>query len=274
MERNANYALVGLFVIIFVSAVVGFIFWFGKYGSKETEFDRYKCYFTESVSGLNKESPVKFKGVKIGTVSSLNIDANNAERIEVMLKVAKGSPIKADSLITLGSQGLTGLSYLEIKDGSKDGRLLKEADQQEVPEIKSQLSLVTKLTQKAEGVGEDMSKLLAKIDKIMSEKNLKNVESSLDNLQKISSELKNSRQEIRKLITNGAELEKKGDAAIEKLSGTIDKATLVIQNSNEMMDEIKLLTIDGQSLVNGLKESPSDILFKQKPIKLGPGESK
>jgi len=272
MERSANYALVGLFVIIFTSAIVGFIFWLGKYGAKEIEFDNYKCYFTESVSGLNKESPVKFKGVKIGSVVSLAIDPQNSERIEIGIKVLKGSPIKADSYIVLGSQGLTGLSYLEIKGGSKESQILKSVDKQAIPEIKTQISLMTKLSDKAESVSDDVSKLLSKIDKMMSDKNINNIEATLENLKSVSDELKNSRQDLRKLIANGAELEKKGDIAIEKLSGSIDKALITIHNSNEMIDEVRHLTMDGQKLIGELKDSPSDILFKQKAIKLGPGE--
>jgi phospholipid/cholesterol/gamma-HCH transport system substrate-binding protein len=272
MERNANYAIVGLFVIVFSLSALGFIFWFGKYGSKQAEFDNYKCYFTESVSGLNKESPVKFKGVNIGSVISIRIDPKDAERIEVGLKVAKGSPIKEDNFITLNSQGITGLNYLEIKGGSKDGKYLKDIDKNSVPEIKTEPSLIMKLGDKAESLSGNISNVLSKIDRVMSEKNIKSIDSTFENLQKLSDELKNDRHEIKKLLSNGVQLETKSDEAVEKLSNTIDKANLAITNSNGLIDEMKILSTDGQTLVKDLRDSPSDILFKQKPIKLGPGE--
>ncbi len=45
--------------------------------------------FKESVSGLNVGSPVKYKGIKIGSVESLAIDSEDPNTIDVTVKILK-----------------------------------------------------------------------------------------------------------------------------------------------------------------------------------------
>lgn len=272
MEKNANYTLVGLFVLLISFCIAGFIFWLGKYGFDNNEYESYKTYITESVSGLKVSAPVKIKGIEVGRVESVMIDRSNPEHIEVVFSVQKGTPVKEDSFAVLASQGIAGLAFLELKGGTKSSKNLRDVDKSACPLIKSDISLLSKLSGKAEDVSRDIGKLILKIDKLLSDKNIQNIEKSIDNLQLLSTELKNNKGEIKKILSGASKLELKTDQAIEKISQTIDKASVTIENSNEMLNDIKGLTNEGKQLVRELKDSPSDILFKQKKPKLGPGE--
>lgn len=54
MQNNVNYALVGLFVIVLGSALLGVVFWL-TLGGDTRVYDRYRVYFRESVAGLNPQ---------------------------------------------------------------------------------------------------------------------------------------------------------------------------------------------------------------------------
>lgn len=302
MERNANFILVGLFGIISMLCLAGFAFWMGKYGVDDDQYDNYKTYIEESVSGLKTSSPVKLKGIEIGFVENVTIDKNDPERVEVTFKVKKETPVKTDSFIVLNSQGIAGVGYLEIKGGTKEAQSLKSMDESERPVLKSESSMLSKLSGKAEIILTDISKTIAKVNKLVSDKNINNVSSSLDNFSQISSELKNNKKEIAHLLHGVKEVENNANQTLQEFSNVaqqtqlvlndtrnltqetssilqdvkkskvIEKLSSTLDSSNDAINETKNLVREGKMVVKSLKESPSDLLFKQKIIQPGPGE--
>ena len=302
MERNANFILVGLFGIISMLCLAGFVFWMGKYGINDDQYDHYKTYIMESVSGLKTSSPVKLKGIEIGFVENVTIDKNDPERVEVTFKVKKETPIKTDSFIVLNSQGIAGVGYLEIKGGTKEAQSLKSLDKSERPILKSESSMLSKLSDKAEIILTDISKTIVKVNKLVSDKNINNVSSSLDNFSQISSELKNNKKEIAHLLHGVKEVENNANKTLHEFSNVaqqtqlvlndtrnltqetssilqdvkkskvIEKLSSTLDSSNDAINETKNLVRDGKMVIKSIKESPSDLLFKQKIIQPGPGE--
>lgn len=87
MSKKANPALVGMFVIVGIVLAVATVLLLGS-GKLFTTKIHYVLYFTESVNGLQKGAPVKFKGVTIGAVDEilLHYDKSNTQiRIPVVI---------------------------------------------------------------------------------------------------------------------------------------------------------------------------------------------
>jgi phospholipid/cholesterol/gamma-HCH transport system substrate-binding protein len=302
MERNANFIVVGIFAIVSVLCLAAFAFWLGKYGVDEDKFDNYKTYIRESVSGLKASSPVRLKGLDVGFVEEVKIDHDNPEQVEVTFKVDKGTPIKTDSVIVLSSQGIAGIGYLEIKNGTKDSPFLKSIDKSERPSVKSEPSMLSALTDKADTILSGVADTMTKVNQFTSDKNIKNVTVSLDNLAQITTGLKEDRKEISGVLKGAKEVEanasnaitelskvtRKADAVLDetktlakestslireiKKADVIEKLSATIDNTNDTIDETKGLVREGKSLIRQLQESPSDLLFKNKTLKPGPGE--
>ncbi len=292
MESKANFLLVGIFITVFGLALISFIFWMGKYGDEADSFDYYKAYITDSVSGLNPESPVKYKGMEIGSVQSLSINPNNSEEIEVSLKIKKGIPIKEDNYITLAALGITGLSYIEIEGGSNAAPLLKKGD--EVAIIPSQKSFLSELSVSAKNIAKSVDEAVGKISILLNEKNLDNIGKLLANLGDITSHIQSNKANIDALLQNGVVLERQGIATLQNLDETMNTTQSMFsdfqktlnrgdynlkaianepsEKLTEMMDEMKQLLNETQMAVRELKESPSDILFKSSVNTPGPGE--
>jgi phospholipid/cholesterol/gamma-HCH transport system substrate-binding protein len=67
MEREANYAAVGAFVLL-VALVAGlFVYWYSDTREHKI-FRRYEIYFDGSVSGLERGAAVRYLGVGVGRV--------------------------------------------------------------------------------------------------------------------------------------------------------------------------------------------------------------
>jgi phospholipid/cholesterol/gamma-HCH transport system substrate-binding protein len=152
----------------------------GRYTERK-EYDYYRIYVKESVSGLQKDSPVKYMGVEIGRVHKIQIDPNNPEVVLITIQVPKGIPIRKGMWATLKKIGITGLSYIEISGGSKNAPLLKTAEG-EIPTIPYKPSMFARLGLSVEDLSYQISNISKKVGEVLSEKNVKNFSDIMENL--------------------------------------------------------------------------------------------
>jgi ABC-type transporter Mla subunit MlaD len=125
---------VGLFILGGIGLLVALVWYLG--GARTGSGPLFESYFSESVQGLEVGATVKFRGVTIGRVAELglvNAEYGRGEGIErerqtyrlvfvrYSIDPAKIGPlpdtqtaVKLGLRIRIASQGLTGLSYLEL----------------------------------------------------------------------------------------------------------------------------------------------------------------
>jgi phospholipid/cholesterol/gamma-HCH transport system substrate-binding protein len=118
-------------------------------------------YFTrlsESVSGLELGTPVKQNGVDVGNIVAIFTDSTDIRRSLVRFEVTKGTPVKNDMVASLGSYGITGLKYLELTGGSYSA-----ADVPPGGEVRSELSTIGKITQRADSIAYKIDRLLGNV---------------------------------------------------------------------------------------------------------------
>src|ERR1700748_1470493 len=86
MDSKVSYTIVGAFVLLLGLAFIFIVTWLSAgYSSKH-----YKYYYvetSESVSGLNPQSPVKYNGVQVGYVVSINLSKKNPSQVELLLAI-------------------------------------------------------------------------------------------------------------------------------------------------------------------------------------------
>jgi phospholipid/cholesterol/gamma-HCH transport system substrate-binding protein len=163
---------VGLFVVLgFVITFIAVV-WLGL--SHHLEKGRYYvAYFDESVQGLNKDSPVKYRGVSIGRVGSITV-APDATLVEVVLKIDPEMKPDENFVAQLRAVGITGIMFVEL-----DRRKLSEPDLSPVigfpskypiiatkpSEIQQILSEINEVLQQLKSF--DLGNISAKIKKVL-----------------------------------------------------------------------------------------------------------
>jgi len=240
MESKANYTIVGIFVLLLSAGVIFFALWLGKYGFKN-EYDYYKVYTKDSVSGLSVNAAVKYKGVDVGTVSKIRINPKNIKEIEILLQVKKGTPITEGMYAELKYFGLTGLAYIELAGGSKDAPLLKKKEG-EIPVIKEKPSLYNRLDTTLTDMTAKVTVALDKIDKLLSDQNIKNMSKTIENTMEITENIKKSNPEITKAIKNFVEIEENINILTKNLSDTSLKIASSSDAFTDMTNSIKKVT--------------------------------
>jgi phospholipid/cholesterol/gamma-HCH transport system substrate-binding protein len=300
MDTKINFFKIGIFILIFTLMLLAVIFWLGKYGFEKKKFDEYTIYFKESVSGLNVGSAIKYKGFEVGNVNEIKINPNNSEEIELNILIQKGTPIKEDNYAILGNLGITGLKYIELKGGTNDSPLLKE-NEAGIKIIQSKTSDLVSLFDSTQDITQEFMLVLNQIKKVLDDKNI-------DKFSNILTKSENSASKIEQLSDYLIKNEKKIDLLLKDISNLVKtsnesfisvnkSATSFKELSNEFLKELKdgnfnlkelsaesfdrlnkvldsldETLIQTQNLINEIEQSPSDLIFKQKSIKYGPGE--
>ena len=104
--------LIGLFVIIGTTLMVGAIIWLGanKFMKENIE---YVTYFSGSVEGLETGSPVKYQGVPIGTVKSIRV-ADDGRLIEIVMNLDREVDVTDSLRVKSELSGLAGGKFLQM----------------------------------------------------------------------------------------------------------------------------------------------------------------
>ena len=119
MASQKTKFAVGLFLVAGISVALVALIWLGV-----TRFFEkghfYVTYFNESVQGLEKDGPVKYRGVTIGRVESISV-APDSKLIKVVLNVESGMVLDANIVAQLKNVGITGSMFVEL-DQRKKGK--------------------------------------------------------------------------------------------------------------------------------------------------------
>jgi len=303
MYSRVNYTIVGIFVLLFGIGMVAFSFWLAKYGLQQ-KYDLYKVYMTESVAGLSKDSVVKLRGVDVGRVKSIRIDPDNIERVEIVLEIKEGTPIKEDMVAHTTMLGVTGLLAIEIDGGTNEAKTLKP-DQGDIPVIRSSSSWFDKTRKSIGTLADRLTVVVSQTEKLLSDENIETFEDILKNTKALTVkgntlavELNSTISAYREAVVKfNKDLERVTDSFVSVSDETVpmvkklmetsrnfNRLTLKVERSLDrgdynlqkifepMLVDIEILTQQLNSVAQELDKSPSDILFKSRKVRYGPGE--
>ena len=118
MASQKTKFIVGLFLVSGIGIALLAFIWLGM--SRYFEKGRYYVtYFNESVQGLDKDSPVKYRGVSVGRVQNISV-APDSKLVMVVLKIETGMVLDTNIVAQLKFVGITGSVFIELDQKKKD----------------------------------------------------------------------------------------------------------------------------------------------------------
>lgn len=188
MNGKTNYVLVGLFVLLLTTAFIAGILWLGA-GAPGRSYDEYLVYMQESVSGLSRDSTVRYHGVEVGQVREITLGPSQERRVRLLLRINQGTPIRADTVATLETQGLTGLSYINLVGGSAAAPPLRPTEDGQLPIIRSQPSIWGHLDRSLGELADNLIDASARLEVLLSDDNQRFITRTLGHLEALSGAL-------------------------------------------------------------------------------------
>lgn len=241
METRANYIMVGLFVLLLAIGTLGFVVWVAKF-QFDQEFARYDIVFDDAVTGVREGSAVRYNGVGVGEVLSVDLDPENPTQIRVHIEVQKRTPVRADSTATLELEGLTGGRYVLLQGGSADAPPLLPPEGRKVAEIPTAPSSFAQVLEGAPEVIDNVNILLVRAQRLLSEKNLQSIESTLADIASLTGTIAENRDKIAPLLDDAA-------ATMSNLRAASDELEPLVASLNR---EVTLTAEDARTLIANL----------------------
>ena len=303
MENRAYAFAVGLFTLLLGAGVVVAAMWL----SGETEV--HEIYTLESrypVTGLNIQAPVRFRGVDVGKVESIAFSPADARRILVRVSVRSGTPLTRGTYASLGSQGVTGLSYVILDDdGSRPEPISADDPALRIPVRPSFLDEIT-------GSGKDLlgevRQVAVRLNRLLDEGNqaqlvrtLVALETATKSISDFTARLDPAIRDVpaltadaRKAFNRAEELlanlnrlttalnEQVG--AIERVAKSAEQVGGAVQSTstaavhdtlpriNDLVEDLGRTSRNLDRLLKEIGEQPSSLVFGRVPPVPGPGE--
>jgi phospholipid/cholesterol/gamma-HCH transport system substrate-binding protein len=178
MENKAHAMAAGIFVVAITVLLVGLAAWL----TRDTgERDPYEISTRETVTGLQAQAAVRYRGVDVGKVSAIGFDPKVQGNVLMRLEIDRDAPVTQDTFATLSFQGVTGLAFVQLDDNGKPAPRLKPVDG-EPPRIPLKPGLLSKLQAKGEVILDQVEQLTGRLNQLASDENQKRLSTALDNL--------------------------------------------------------------------------------------------
>ena len=199
MENKANYALIGMFIIVAMTAFIGFAIWLTGFSFNQ-KYDVYEVAFEGGVRGLSQGSEVRFNGLGVGEVTSLAYDREDPNLVLAEIQVTERTPIDVNSTAKLTPLGLTGLNYIEVTPGLDiEAPLMVDMPGRGAKRIVGEASSVDELLLGGGDVVVAAQTALSRVNLLLSTENLETFGSILKNVDNITASVDVSELDASKL---------------------------------------------------------------------------
>jgi phospholipid/cholesterol/gamma-HCH transport system substrate-binding protein len=275
METRANYILIGCFTLAVIMGAFAFVYWFHHVGGTG-ERTGYRVVFQGPIGGLRSGASVTFNGIRVGEVTDLSLDPKDPKQALATISVNTDTPIRADTEVSLDSQGLTGIAVLALRGGSAAAGPLT-AKLGDMPLLSAGSSASQDMMAAARDVARRIDALLADNQEAI-KKSLRNIENFTDMLARNSESLQTSVRNIETFTNSLAKNSEKVDnimASVDRIMGGADgkgdvpEAVRAFKVLAENLDKkLDGLIVDGRRTLNTIDravrnfdENPSRIIF-------------
>ena len=303
MENRAYAFAAGLFTLLLGAGVVAAAMWFS--GETETR-ESYMLESRHPVTGLNVQAPVRFRGVDVGKVETIEFQPNDPRVILVRVAVRAGTPITKGTYAQLGSQGVTGLAYVMLDDdGSKPERVPAGDPSSRIP---VRASFLDELAGSGKELLADVRQVATRVNVLLSDENQAQLMRTLAGLEAATNRVSELAVKFEPAIRNLPALTddaRKAFARADELMANLNKLTLdltkeveriervarsaeqvggaaqslsgaavneTLPRIHELVDEIARTSRSLDRLLADLNEQPASLVFGRQPAAPGPGE--
>jgi phospholipid/cholesterol/gamma-HCH transport system substrate-binding protein len=301
MENKAHALAAGIFVVVVAALLVMLAAWLTRDTGAR---DAYEISTRNSISGLQSQAAVRYRGVDVGKVDSIGFDPKSQGSVLIRMEVDRDAPVTKNTFATLNFQGVTGLAYVELDDNGQPAARLAPEDGHP-PRIPLKPGLIQKLTERGEKILDQADEAMGRINQVLGDANQKRVAAALDNLGTASAKAgelagdldRTLKQRIDPMVTEAkttlqsvrSSSDEFGRTAkrLNATDGPIDRLAQGTQSLSHAADSFNSATLPRVNRVadetsravrqlgrtaNTIGDNPQSLIYGSGPITPGPGE--
>lgn len=246
MEIKSNNVLIGTFSLAIVFCIFLFSLWISRV-QIDRQYAYYHILFQGSVSGLTDSGAVQFNGLPVGRVVDLHLADDDPNTVVALIEVDARTPIKEDSIARLSLSGITGVAFIELAGGSAGAAPLRPKPGEAYATIRGAPSPLQELASSAPETLQNANLLLARLNAIVSA-NESSIGHTLDNLDKVSTALADSSDDMKAAISNLS----RASAHLDSLSRNAD--VFVKNDMKGLIADARLTSQSYRRVADGLDQ--------------------
>lgn len=180
MENKSHALAAGAFVLVMTALVIALAAWLTR---DTTEQRQFELSSRDSVSGLQPQAGVRYKGVSVGRVTYIGLDTATPGNVLVRIAVSENAPITESTYASLGFQGVTGLAFVQLDDPGTSTKPLVAAGEQ-MPRIPMRPGMMSRLTDQGSNLLGQLEQASQRVNGLLASDNQKTLMVAIDNLGK------------------------------------------------------------------------------------------
>ncbi len=238
MENRAYALAAGIFTLLLTVAIAATAFWFK--GTSAVQQNTYLLVSRSSVSGLNPEALVRFRGVTVGKVDTIGFDPSDPQVILIRIIVDRATPITKGTYAQLAYQGLTGLSYVQLDDDGRQHEPLK-TDSDLPGKIEVRPSIFDKLSDSGQELIVSANEVAKRMNTLLNDKTQAQLQQTLANLEIASARIASVANELEPSLKTLPSLSAKTDQVLTRADAfliNLDKLATQAQEGINVLDHV------------------------------------
>lgn len=243
MENRSHLVAALAFIVVFGAGAVAFFFWLSTGdGANRTLVIRTQ----HAVGGVTSESPVKFKGLKVGHIESVGFAPDDPNTVRIVFKIRDSVPLTRTSYAELSTQGITGLSTLTLATPDPSAPPLT-AGSDKPAELPLHQGLFAQLKDRGQQDLERISRILDQVEQLTGGDNARHISRTFAQLDQATAQLTKTEQALQPTLAQLPRL-------TEQLRQTVDRVDRLTQQAGPVMRQAQGVGKSGQQVMRRLNQ--------------------
>ena len=262
MENKAHAMVAGIFVLV-VTALLGLLaVWLMR---DNTERHFYEMSTAETISGLQPQAAVRFRGVPIGKVETIGFDTRVKGNVLIRVSIDANAPVSKSAYATVASQGVTGLGFIQLDDNDASAEKLVPNDD-DPPRIPLRQGGIDKLLSKSESILNEVEKAGKGLIKLLSDDNQQAANTAVHQLSEAAASINRLSKSLEPTAASlpkmTQDLTRDARATLQSVKTATDEVGLTAKRLNEKGGPLDKLAEGGESLAAGVQTFSTSTLPK------------
>jgi phospholipid/cholesterol/gamma-HCH transport system substrate-binding protein len=228
MENKSHALAAGAFVLLISALLVAMAAWLSR---DTTERRLFEISSAESVTGLQPQAGVRYKGVLVGRVTEVALDAVTQGNVLLKIAVNESVPITRGTFSTLGFQGVTGLAFVQLEDKGEDRAPLVAAADGALPRIPMRPGIMSRLTDQGGNLLTQLEHASVEVNGLLAADNQKALMKTVEQLGQAAAHLSTLTQHADQVLATTAEQTRVTLQSMRESADRLGESGTTVRNS-------------------------------------------
>ena len=196
MENKSHALAAGTFVLLLLALLVALAVWLTR---DNRQLRIYELTSAEAVTGLQPQAAVRFKGVPVGKVTAIALDPKVGGQVLIRIAINDQAPITESTFATLGFQGVTGLSFVQLDD-SGESKVSLESSPRVPGRIPMRPGLLSRISDRGVSILSQLEETTRRVNLLLAPANQQNLLSAIASLDQAAASIRQLSTESGKVL--------------------------------------------------------------------------